>query len=57
MPFTCLPGAAVAGVSGSFRREHGGIPWVNVDFDGQEDAGLATRLQAFMHQAAEFYKY
>ncbi len=54
MPFTCLPGTVVGGVSESFRRDHRDIPWVNVDYDGQEDTGIETRLQAFMYQAGEF---
>ncbi len=56
MPFTCLPGSVVAGVSGSFRSDHREIPWVNIDFDGQEDTGIETRLQAFMYQAAEYQR-
>ena len=54
MPFTCLPGTIVSGISGSFREDHENLPWANIDFDGQEDTGIETRLQAFMHQAAEF---
>ena len=54
MPFTCLPGTIVSGVTGSFRADHGNIPWANIDYDGQEDTGIETRLQAFMHQATEF---
>jgi len=34
--------------------DHDGIPWENIAFDGQEDAGIETRLQAFVHQAREF---
>jgi predicted nucleotide-binding protein (sugar kinase/HSP70/actin superfamily) len=53
-PFTCLPGTFVASVAPEFRENHNGIPWVDVAYDGQEDTGLETRLQAFMHQAGEY---
>jgi len=53
-PFTCLPGTFVSSVAPAFRRDYDGIPWVDVAYDGQEDTGIETRLQAFMHQAAEF---
>lgn len=54
IPFTCLPGTVVASLSGSFRTDHGDIPWVNIAYDGQEDTGIETRLQAFVHQAREY---
>ena len=54
IPFTCLPGTVVASLSNSFRADHDDIPWVNIAYDGQEDTGIETRLQAFVHQAREF---
>jgi predicted nucleotide-binding protein (sugar kinase/HSP70/actin superfamily) len=54
LPFTCLPGTIVASISGAFRRKHGELPWVDIAYDGQAEAGIDTRLQAFMHQAAEY---
>jgi predicted CoA-substrate-specific enzyme activase len=54
LPFTCLPGTIVTSISAAFRRDHGGIPWVDVAWDGQEDVGLKTRLEAFAYQAREF---
>jgi len=30
--------------------------WAVVAFDGQEDTGIETRLQAFVHQAKEYAK-
>ena len=54
IPFTCLPGTVVASISESFRADHENIPWVNIAFDGQEDIGTETRLQAFVHQAREY---
>jgi predicted nucleotide-binding protein (sugar kinase/HSP70/actin superfamily) len=54
LPFTCLPGTIVASLSMAFRKDHGDMPWVDIAFDGQEDTGIETRLQAFMYQAKEF---
>jgi predicted CoA-substrate-specific enzyme activase len=54
LPFTCLPGTIVASLSASFRRDHEELPWVDIAYDGQEDTGIATRLQAFVHQAREY---
>jgi predicted CoA-substrate-specific enzyme activase len=54
LPFTCMPGTIVTSVAAAFRRDHGGIPWVDVAWDGQEDVGLKTRLEAFAHQVREF---
>jgi predicted nucleotide-binding protein (sugar kinase/HSP70/actin superfamily) len=54
LPFTCMPGTLIAAVSPSFRKDYGNIPWVNVAYDGQDDTGIETRLQAFVHQAREY---
>jgi predicted nucleotide-binding protein (sugar kinase/HSP70/actin superfamily) len=54
LPFTCLPGTIVTSIATAFRRDHGGIPWVDIAWDGQEDVGLQTRLEAFAHQVREF---
>ena len=54
LPFTCMPGTLITSVSGAFRKDHGNIPWVNIAYDGQEDSGIETRLQAFMHQVKEY---
>lgn len=53
-PFTCMPGTIVSSVAGSFRRDHNNIPVVIISYDGQEDASIELRLQAFMHQACQF---
>jgi predicted nucleotide-binding protein (sugar kinase/HSP70/actin superfamily) len=53
LPFTCLPGTIVASLSSAFRQDHDELPWVDIAFDGQDDTGIETRLQAFVHQARE----
>ena len=54
LPFGCLPGTIVAALSAAFRKDFDDIPWVDIAFDGQQDTGIETRLQAFVHQAKEF---
>ena len=54
LPFTCMPGTLICSVSHTFRKDHGNLPWENIAYDGQDDSGMETRLQAFMHQAQEF---
>jgi len=54
LPFTCMPGTLICSLSNSFREDHENIPWVDIAYDGQDDIGIDTRLQAFMHQAQEF---
>lgn len=54
LPFTCMPGTLVSSVSGDFRKDHGNIPWLNFAWDGQQDSGTETHLQAFMYQVQKF---
>ena len=54
LPFMCMPGTLVTSISHSFRKDHNNIPWVNIAYDGLDDSGIETRLEAFMHQAKEF---
>jgi predicted CoA-substrate-specific enzyme activase len=54
LPFTCMPGTLITSISNAFRKDYDNIPWVNIVYDGQEDTGIDTRLQAFMHQAKEY---
>jgi len=54
LPFTCMPGTLVTSVSDQLRKDKGGIPYVSIAYDGQEDASIELRLQAFMHQATQY---
>ncbi len=54
LPFTCMPGTLVASVSDQLRKDKGGIPYVSIAYDGQEDVSIELRLQAFMHQAYQY---
>jgi predicted CoA-substrate-specific enzyme activase len=54
MPFSCMPGTIVAALSKKLRDDFNNIPWLNLDYDGVEDAGSQTRLEAFMYQAEQY---
>ncbi len=54
LPFTCMPGTLVTAVSDQLRKDKGGIPYASIAYDGQEDASIELRLQAFMHQANQY---
>ncbi len=54
LPFTCMPGTLICSISGAFRKDHNNIPWVDHAYDGQDDASIDTRLQAFMYQVKEY---
>jgi len=50
MPFSCLPGIIVTGMSPRLREALDGVPWLDITYDGQEKTNIKTRLEAFMHQ-------
>ncbi|MFW2331575.1 MAG: CoA activase, partial [Nitrospinota bacterium] len=54
MPFSCMPGSIVAGMSDKIRSDYDNIPWLNLYFDGVDESGTQTRLEAFMYQANNF---
>ncbi len=56
MPFTCMPGTVVTAISKKLREDCGNFPWLNMAYEGLEDANEITRLEAFMHQSQEFQK-
>jgi len=53
IPFACMPGTIVNGLLAGFTRDFPHIPVLKMVFDGTTHAGDHTRLEAFMHQAAE----
>lgn len=54
LPFTCMPGTINCTVSQSLRKQHGGLPWENFAYDGQENVGTDTRFEAFMYQVKKY---
>jgi len=56
VPFGCMPGAIVNGLLESFREDHGALPVLKLAFDGVEQPGEMTLLDAFVHQARDHMK-
>ncbi|MBI5242846.1 MAG: CoA activase [Elusimicrobia bacterium] len=53
-PFGCMPSTIVSSLTHKFRKNHRGIPWLDMYYDGTKQAGTQTRLEAFMAQAADY---
>ncbi|MFW6156751.1 MAG: acyl-CoA dehydratase activase-related protein, partial [Armatimonadota bacterium] len=56
MPFTCMPGTISHAILKRVRTDYGEFPFLNMVYDGNEQATDQTRLEAFMYQATEFLK-
>ncbi len=56
MPFTCMPGTISNALLKRTREEMGEFPFLNMVYDGVEQATSQTRIEAFMHQAKEYAK-
>jgi predicted nucleotide-binding protein (sugar kinase/HSP70/actin superfamily) len=54
MPFTCMPGTIAHAIIKRVKEEEGGFPFLNLVYDGTEQASEDTRIEAFMHQAREY---
>ncbi|HEU4563594.1 MAG TPA: hypothetical protein VFS05_03055 [Gemmatimonadaceae bacterium] len=54
LPFSCMPGTVVSGMAPKLREAMGGVPWLDLSYDGQETTNIRTRLEAFMHQVFQF---
>jgi len=53
MPFNCMPGTIVNALMRRFVTDHRNIPYLQLQFDGHEQAGEDLRLEAFVHQARQ----
>jgi len=56
MPLTCMPGTIVTTVLKRVREQCNNLPTISVAYDGTQLANLETRLEAFVHQAAQYGK-
>ena len=56
MPFTCMPGTIVSGILKRMRKEHDQIPVISIAYDGQREASILNRLEAFVHQARQYQR-
>jgi len=54
MPFNCMPGTIVTSLSEKLASDLGGVPWINMSYEGLRDSGEDTRLEAFAEQARSF---
>jgi len=54
MPFTCMPGTISNAIMKRVRQDEDGIPFLNMVYDGLEQATAQTRLEAFVHQARDY---
>jgi len=54
MPFNCMPGTVVSSLSKKVSDDLGGVPWLNISYEGLRDSGEDTRLEAFADQARSF---
>lgn len=54
LPFACMPGIVAAAVASRIRDRIGGVPWLDVSYDAQQQTNLKTRLEVFMHQVYQF---
>ena len=54
MPFTCMPGTVSDALMKRVRPDENDIPFLNMVYDGFEQSTAETRLEAFMHQTAEY---
>jgi predicted nucleotide-binding protein (sugar kinase/HSP70/actin superfamily) len=54
MPFTCMPGMVVGGLTNNLRLEAKGMPAINLAYDGQSQTNTQARLEAFMYQVHNF---
>ena len=50
MPFNCMPGTIVTSLSRKISLDLGDIPWLNISYEGLQDTGEETRLEAFVGQ-------
>jgi len=56
MPFTCMPSTIVSTQTRRLSSDCDEMPILNLSFDGQEDATMTTRLEAFVEQVASRQK-
>ncbi|MDR1608471.1 MAG: acyl-CoA dehydratase activase [Deltaproteobacteria bacterium] len=55
MPFTCMPGMIVGGLTNSLRAAANGMPALSLAYDGQSQTNAQARLEAFMCQVHNFH--
>jgi len=54
MPFTCMPGTIVTAITKKMKDGYNNVPVLNMAYDGLDEPGRETRLEAFIHQARQY---
>lgn len=54
MPFTCMPGTIVTAITKKLKEEYSNVPILNIAYDGLNEPGRETRLEAFVYQAKQY---
>ncbi|MBU1319870.1 MAG: CoA activase [candidate division Zixibacteria bacterium] len=54
LPFNCMPGTIVTSISKKVQSHCGGLPWLNLAYEGLEDKNEEIRLEAFLLQVRQF---
>jgi predicted CoA-substrate-specific enzyme activase len=54
LPFNCMPGTIVTGISKRVQERCDGIPWLNLAYEGLENKNEEIRLEAFLLQVSQF---
>ncbi len=57
MPFNCMPGTIVTSLSRRVAADLRNIPWLNISYEGLQDTGEETRLEAFVEQVRNFARH
>ena len=55
MPFNCMPGTIVTSLSRRVAHDLGEVPWLNISYEGLQDTGEETRLEAFVDQVRNMH--
>jgi predicted CoA-substrate-specific enzyme activase len=56
MPFTCMPGNITQALSLKVSADLGGVPWLNIAYEGPGDPIEDLKIEAFVDQAANWQK-
>ena len=54
IPFTCMPGTISAAIFKRLKEDNKDIAFLTLKYDGSGDVNIRTRVEAFMHQAAQY---
>lgn len=53
-PFNCMPGTVTTAILNRVKKEHNGLPTLDLVYDGLQETNTQTRLETFIYQAKRF---